>query len=170
MKSPIGETAKWKIGDSFTLKVGRASKLHATFYVMGGQSDRESGGWLLEELEKNLRICIAEKTGKISAVRTNYPEWWLVFADPSATALTTLSRANKSHGPPEFERIWHSAEEVESCGVSKCHLSVAQPTYNIAVPGDAWMHQLANGSSIIRQNRLPSAINPECVTRGVLGK
>lgn len=33
------------------------------------------------EVEKNLRICIAEKERKIAQYRHKYTEWWLVLAD-----------------------------------------------------------------------------------------
>lgn len=92
MKSPSRDNAEWKLGDRFKLRVARASNLHATFYVMGGYSDREAGGWVLAEMEKNLRICITEKTHKISAVRTKYPEWWLVLADHIGYGLDEYDR------------------------------------------------------------------------------
>jgi hypothetical protein len=49
--------------------------------ALGSRVDGDSGGWLLEELERNLRLCIAEKTGKVAAHRARYPEWWLLFVD-----------------------------------------------------------------------------------------
>ena len=48
---------------------------------MGGCSDLDSGGWVIPELERNLRICIDEKTSKTRAIREKYPEWWLALID-----------------------------------------------------------------------------------------
>jgi hypothetical protein len=48
---------------------------------LGSRQDLDSGGWLLDELERNLRLCIAEKTAKVARYRALYPEWWLVFVD-----------------------------------------------------------------------------------------
>jgi len=45
---------------------------------MGG---RRSSYWVVPELERNLKICIDEKTLKTSAIREKYPEWWLVLID-----------------------------------------------------------------------------------------
>ena len=36
---------------------------------------------MLEETQKNLRLCIEEKTRKIAPYRHKYPEWWLVLVD-----------------------------------------------------------------------------------------
>ena len=48
---------------------------------MRGFADRDAGGWLIAELERNIRICVLEKTAKIAVVRTRYPEWWLILID-----------------------------------------------------------------------------------------
>jgi hypothetical protein len=52
------------------------------------ESDGDSGGWVLEELERNLLLCVEEKTKKISKVRHRYPEWWLVLADHVAYVIS----------------------------------------------------------------------------------
>ena len=35
----------------------------------------------MSEVERNLRLCIADKERKIARHRGNYAEWWLVLAD-----------------------------------------------------------------------------------------
>ncbi len=80
------------LGNGFKLQISRASNPHLTFYVMAGRSDRESGGWLIAEIEKNLRICISEKTAKIAKVRSKYPEWWLVLVDHIGYGLDDFDR------------------------------------------------------------------------------
>jgi hypothetical protein len=69
------------ITDSIHLEVIPASDPHPTFFVPGGYSDDDSGGWVFSETQKNLRLCIEEKTLKIARVRHKYPEWWLIFVD-----------------------------------------------------------------------------------------
>jgi len=59
----------------------KAGDPHPTFFVYGGGSDRDTGGFSFVETQKNLRLCIAEKTRKIARVRHKYPEWWLVLVD-----------------------------------------------------------------------------------------
>ena len=59
----------------------RASKVHPQLFVLGGSSDDDSGGWVVAEMAKNLRICIAEKSVKVAKVRSRYSEWWLAFED-----------------------------------------------------------------------------------------
>lgn len=56
-------------------------------------SDEDSGGWVYEELERNLRICITEKTAQIQPFRHRYAEWWLVFVDHVARGLDEYDQA-----------------------------------------------------------------------------
>jgi hypothetical protein len=74
-------TTTIRIGVNFSLDLSRASNAHACCFVSGGYSDYDSGGLLMSELQKNLQICIQEKTQKISHVRAKYPKWWLVLID-----------------------------------------------------------------------------------------
>jgi hypothetical protein len=59
----------------------RSGKDHGSFFLLGASSDDDSGGWVIGEVERNLRLCIAEKEKKIEPYRSRYPEWWLVLAD-----------------------------------------------------------------------------------------
>jgi hypothetical protein len=54
--------------------------MRTQFYLLG-QEDKQSGGWIVEEIKKNLQHCVQEKTAKIALVRKKYPEWWLVLPD-----------------------------------------------------------------------------------------
>jgi hypothetical protein len=69
-----------EIAPGLKLELRPTSRL-ATFFVLGAYSDRQSGGWLLDEIETNLKLCIAEKTKKIAPLHHKYPEWWLVLPD-----------------------------------------------------------------------------------------
>jgi len=61
--------------------IHKASRPHPTFFVSGGGSDGDTGGFVLEETQKNLRLCVEDKSRRIAPVRHKYPEWWLVFVD-----------------------------------------------------------------------------------------
>ncbi len=69
------------LGNGFRLGVFRTSEPRATFFVPAGHSDQESGGFVVAELEANLKLCVAQKTKKIAKIRGKYPEWWLVLPD-----------------------------------------------------------------------------------------
>ncbi len=69
------------IADNFQIDLLRASKDHGSFFLLGASSDDDSGGWVLAEVEQNLRRCIAEKELKIAPYRSRYKEWWLVLPD-----------------------------------------------------------------------------------------
>jgi hypothetical protein len=67
--------------DNFSLRVIRSSIVRRDFFISAGDSDRQSGGWLINEMETNIKYCISEKTLKIANVRIKYPEWWLILPD-----------------------------------------------------------------------------------------
>ena len=70
-----------RVFKNFTIKLFRAGRLYSDYFVMGGRSDFDSGGWVIPELERNLKICIDEKTAKVAAIRGKYSEWWLALID-----------------------------------------------------------------------------------------
>jgi hypothetical protein len=76
----------------FEVEVFKASHPDATMFVMGGCSDKESGGWLLSEMATNIRHCISEKSRKIDKVRSKYKHWWLALVDHIGYGLDEFDR------------------------------------------------------------------------------
>lgn len=75
------QPADIKIDDGFSLKIFRKGDVAATLFVKTGQSDQQSGGFILDQVLENLAHCINEKSNKISNYRSQYNEWWLAFPD-----------------------------------------------------------------------------------------
>lgn len=67
--------------DHFRVEFTRMSKPGPKTFWQIGDSDDDRGGWVHEELEKNISLCIAEKSKKIASYKSKYPEWWLVLVD-----------------------------------------------------------------------------------------
>jgi hypothetical protein len=44
-------------GENFTLEIFPVSDLQPTFCVIGGYSDDDAGGWILPEMERNLKLA-----------------------------------------------------------------------------------------------------------------
>lgn len=61
-----------RVTSKVRLSFARASKVHPYLFVLGGSSDHDSGGFVVSEMAQNLRICIAEKSLKVSRVRSRY--------------------------------------------------------------------------------------------------
>lgn len=72
--------------------VFRAPRPRDSFYVLGGSSDQDSGGWLLEKLEENIIYCAKEKWQKISNVKSRYSVWWLALVDHIGFSLDDFER------------------------------------------------------------------------------
>lgn len=69
------------VTDNFNLDLIRASKDCGSFFLLGASSDDDEGGWVMGEVEKNLRFCIEVKEKKIAPYRQKYTEWWLILPD-----------------------------------------------------------------------------------------
>lgn len=77
--SPCRVDTTLHFGDSFELDLYRAHKDAGTFFNLRGSCDGDSGGSILAEVERNLRLCIEEKERKIAPYRDRYNEWWFVL-------------------------------------------------------------------------------------------
>ena len=55
-------------------------------------SDEDSGGMLLDLLQRTLDVVVAEKTRKIRPYRSRYPIWWLVLVDYIGLGLSDFER------------------------------------------------------------------------------
>lgn len=81
MTNPERQQTTIQITPNFAVDLLRSGKDHGSFFVLGASSDNDSGGWVMGEVERNLRLCIEEKERKIAPYRMKYSDWWLVLAD-----------------------------------------------------------------------------------------
>ena len=75
----------------------RAGRPYSDFFVLGGHTDGDSGGFVLSEMDRNIRICVVQKTKKIARVRDKYPHWWLVLVDRIGYGLRDSDREELRH-------------------------------------------------------------------------
>jgi hypothetical protein len=86
-----------------TLHIGRVLQsqhgsdvaLAGIFPMCGGSSTPLQKIFFLKsiaEMERNLYICVTEKTKKVSRVRSKYPEWWLALVDEIGYGLDEFDR------------------------------------------------------------------------------
>lgn len=78
---PSEEVDHLPISDRFSLGLARSSKAFESFFVLGGYTDHDAGGWITAETIKNLAIVIPEKSAKVERFHAKYVEWWLVLVD-----------------------------------------------------------------------------------------
>jgi len=74
-------TRRVYVADKLRLSFTPAAELHPNLLVLGSWSDHDSGGFVISDIAHNLRICMAEKSLKISKIVSRYPEWWLALDD-----------------------------------------------------------------------------------------
>jgi hypothetical protein len=83
----------------------RAGLSYPDFFVSGGHTDSDSGGFVLSEQNRNIRICVEEKTGKVARVRHKYPVWWLVLVDRIGYGLNS-SDAERLRQLLQLDHSW----------------------------------------------------------------
>lgn len=91
--NPDRRSAILPISANFNLDVLRASADHGSFFLLGASSDDDSGGWVMGEVERNLKLCIAEKMTKTAPYRRRYAEWWLALSDHIDFSMELEDRA-----------------------------------------------------------------------------
>lgn len=96
--------------DNLELGLIKASKVYSSFYVLGGSSDDDGGGPVVAEMERNLRICISEKTTKVARIRSKYPEWWLVLVDYIGYGI--LDGSDREQLRERVRRIKHDWDKI----------------------------------------------------------
>ena len=84
----------------FNVRLVRRAAPGSSTFIFGGGSDFDRDGWVIPELERNLQICITEKSSKITDYRKKYPEWWLVLVD------------HMMGGTPEAIHVKHDWDKV----------------------------------------------------------
>jgi hypothetical protein len=98
-----------RIEENLAIRLDRAGSVHDDFFVFGGYTDLNAGGWVISEIERNMTICIREKTNAISRFWHKYGEWWLVLIDRIAYANIESEDAgalrNRLDGLADWDRV-----------------------------------------------------------------
>jgi hypothetical protein len=69
------------ISDNFEIDLSPSGEPLPYRFALRAYSDSDTTCWPAYELQKNIQICIDEKTAKIAKVRAKYREWWLILVD-----------------------------------------------------------------------------------------
>lgn len=90
------------------LEFKKACNQHPFFFLLGGLSDYDSGGFTLFETYRSLEVIIPEKESKIAPYRSGYPEWWLVLINHIGYWLNEDDAHQLRESPP----VTHSLDKV----------------------------------------------------------
>lgn len=70
-----------EVSKNFSLGIAKAGISYDDYFVLGGFLDLDSGGWVIEEMIKNINLCVEEKEKKIQIYREKYTYWWLLLVN-----------------------------------------------------------------------------------------
>lgn len=68
---PVRKQQTFQVSESVKLDLIRGSKDYGYTFILGGYSDEDSGGLVMLEIERNLRICITDKEKKSLPIAIN---------------------------------------------------------------------------------------------------
>lgn len=80
-REPDLQNRRVTVAKNLQLRFARATEVHPTHFVFGMCTDRDSGGFVVAEMARNLKLCIEEKTAKVAPLFDRYAEWWLALVD-----------------------------------------------------------------------------------------
>lgn len=103
---PFLEFSEFDITDRFQIKIVPSTIPLKGLFCLGGSADNDSGGWILSEFDRNLKLCIEHKSPKIN--REKYDEWWLLLIDHSGHSLSESDRQEFK----SFFNFKHSWERI----------------------------------------------------------
>lgn len=104
--APQQQLGKIRVSDNFTLTFHLASKVQSELFVFGSCTDCDYGGFVMSEMIRNLKLCIAEKTRKAARYRHKYPEWWLLFHDLIGYGDWNQSERQQLRECVQFDGSW----------------------------------------------------------------
>jgi len=93
MASPRRGKTSIPIATNFELEIFRATRAYPTFFVMAGHSDGQSGGFIVAEMERNLRI-LPRRPARLRSSAQNIPNG----GSSSSIILPTASSRRSARG------------------------------------------------------------------------
>jgi hypothetical protein len=96
----------------------QASDPHPQRFLLGSWSDWDSGGWLVSETIRNVRLCVEEKTRKIQNYVEQYTEWWLALVDNIGYGFDGLDR-DQLRGHLTVPKPWNRIIIVDSANLER---------------------------------------------------
>jgi len=84
LQRPFPMPCDVQVTDNMFLHIFQNQDAAGKVFRFAGGTDRESGGWVMEEFKKNFDHCVEEKTIKIKDHHNKYNVWWLVLVDQIA--------------------------------------------------------------------------------------
>lgn len=81
-----------EVAKGITVRVIPAAHAYEQKFALGWTSDWDSGGWVISEIVRNMRLCVEEKTRKVKPHISRYSEWWLALVDYIGYGLNELDR------------------------------------------------------------------------------
>lgn len=108
MQAPKRTRCTLSVTPHLEIDLKRANKTYPSFFLLGGYSDFDSGGFVLAETIKGLLVCIPEKEKKIASFKERYSEWWLVLVNHIGLRLNSEDQCRLRDSPP----LSHSWDKV----------------------------------------------------------
>ncbi|OIP97086.1 MAG: hypothetical protein AUK56_00010 [Thiomicrospira sp. CG2_30_44_34] len=92
LNNPLDAFSEHEITKNISIQIFPGTTDGENVFLMGGASDRDRGGWVLSEVERNIKICLEKKQHIINAQDQKYSTWWLLLVDHIGYGLDEINR------------------------------------------------------------------------------
>lgn len=92
------------VDPALSIDVVPATPKHGRCFLIGGNSDSDRGGWVVEDYRTNIQLCSDEKLAKVAPYRAKYHHWWLVLVDFIGYGLDENDCEQLGTAPPVVHR------------------------------------------------------------------
>ncbi|EIZ1174022.1 hypothetical protein MOV00_004214 [Vibrio vulnificus] len=76
---------EWYVSDGLSISFMEATPCSTKpVFMLGGISEHDIGGYVYEDVSKNVGYCVESKSSKIQPYKSKYQEWWLILIDSIA--------------------------------------------------------------------------------------
>ena len=114
MHSENRSQTRIRISSHFEISLTQSGRAYPSFYRLGTGLDKDSGGFVISEIYRNLKMCISDKDGKVAPYRHKYPEWWLVLPDFIGMGADAEDR-RQLRDLPSIKHTWQKVILLNTC-------------------------------------------------------
>jgi len=107
-----------KLNDNLEIRLWKSDQKLNKSIILGSAKDYDSGGFIVSEIYKNLKLIIAEKEEKIKKYKDGFNEWWLLLIDYIGYGLgeTDIKQLNSA---PKLETIFNRVLLVSPLDITR---------------------------------------------------
>jgi hypothetical protein len=100
LQDPSQPHRKIFVDPALSIDLISATPVSNRTFLIGGNSDPDRGGWVVDDYRANIQLCSDEKAAKVANYRAKYATWWLLLVDFIGYGLDEFDREQLKRSAP----------------------------------------------------------------------